>query len=80
VRDPVLGRRHSTIYWMLGGSVNALLTPRHQPAPPAHSTAQRQPDLPVALNQSGDVSFVLIRQNLVGVVVDQAHFILLVAS
>jgi hypothetical protein len=65
---------------MLGGRVNALCTPGLEPPPPAHSTAQRQPDLPVVLSQSGDVPLVLIRQNPVAVVIDQAHVILLVAS
>jgi hypothetical protein len=60
--------------------MNALLAPRHHPAPPAHSTAQRQPDLPVVLGQVGKVTFPLVAHCLVAVVVDQAHFSLLVAS
>jgi hypothetical protein len=74
VRDPVLRRRHSTLCRMLGRSAHALLAADQQPAPPAHSTAQRLPDLPVALGQSGEVALALIGHGLVGVDVDQAHF------
>jgi hypothetical protein len=74
MRDPVLGRRHSTLFRTPANGADALLATRPQPLPEAHSTAQCQPDPPVALSQSSQIAFPLIRHNLVAVVVDQAHF------
>jgi hypothetical protein len=65
---------------MLRRNADALLATRLQLAPPAHSAARRQPDLPVVLGQVGKVTFPLVAHCLVAVVVDQAHFSLLVAS
>jgi DNA polymerase-4 len=53
---------------------DALLETRQQPAPPAHATAKRAPDVTVVLSKSSRIAFPLIRQELVGVVADQAHF------
>jgi len=53
---------------------DALLEMRQQPAPPVHATAKRQPDLSVMLCHSSEITFPLICQEPVGVVVDQAHF------
>jgi hypothetical protein len=53
VRNPVLGRRNSTLCRMLGRSADALLAAGQQPAPPAHSAAQSLPDLPVAFESVG---------------------------
>jgi hypothetical protein len=44
---------------------DALLDTHKQPAPPAHATAKRQPDLTVGLCHSGKITFPLIRQEQV---------------
>src|SRR5215204_499592 len=58
-----------------GDCTDALLPPkpRHEPAPPAHSTIQRLPNEAVLLCHPGEFAFPLIRQELVGVVVVQSH-------
>jgi hypothetical protein len=80
VPTPVLGRRHSTLLLTPANGADALLATRPQPLPQGHSTAQRQPDPLVALRQSSQIAFPLIRHNLVAVVVDQTHFSLLFCS
>src|SRR6476659_2825604 len=63
---------------MLRRNADALLPARLKPAPPAHSTGHGQPGLPVLLGQLSEFALPLVCESQVGVVVDQAHFSLLV--
>jgi hypothetical protein len=76
----VLGGDDTVLCRMLGRDGNALLATCLHLLPPAHSTAQCEPNSPVALGQASKIAFPLIRHNLVAVVVDHAHFSLLVCS
>jgi len=71
VRDPVLGCRD--------GDAAAFPTGEDS-AQPTFAAVQREPNAPVMLGQIRQVTLPLVAHSLERVVVDQAHFSLLVSS